>query len=136
MFCLYGVEGTDYTISEDGVMEKLTKDSFFPSWMHKTFYYEPLSDVEYDAAEIAEYMAVDTTAIVSKDAGFTFDPSAVEVEEAALNAIITEKVDPIAYGFGDYEKDFPAVLEELKAAGLDKYVEEYQRQFSEFMANK
>lgn len=54
----------------------------------------------------------------------------------SLNALITEKVQPFVYGIGDFDADFPAVLEELKAAGLDTYVAEYQRQFSEFMANK
>lgn len=136
MYCLYGVEGIDYTIAEDGAIEVISTDSFFPAWMHRTLYYEPLSEEIYDAEEIAEFMAIDDNAIVAKDIGFSFNSSAVEVEEAALNVIISEKVDPIAYGFGNYEKDFPAVLEELKAAGLDKYVAEYQRQFSEFMANK
>lgn len=135
-FCLYGVEGTDYTVTDTGAIEKLTKDAFFPTWMHGTFKYEPPSSADYDEEEINEYMNLDSSAIISKKAGFVFDTSAVEVETAAINAIVSEKVKPIAYGFGDYEKDFPAILAELKAAGLDKYMEEYQRQFTAFMATK
>ena len=136
MFCLYGVEGEDYTLSEAGVPQPITKDEFFASWMHRTLFYEPLSPEEYDEAEIEEYMSMDKTAIISKTSGFVFDSTPVEVESSAISTIVTEKVQPIAFGFGNYEEDFPAVLEELKAAGLDKYIEEYQRQFSEFMANK
>lgn len=136
LFCLYGVEGKDFTINDAGVVEKITSDSFFAPWMHSTLAYEPISTEVYDKAEVEEYLAIDHSAIVSKKAGFIFDTSAVEVEAAALNTILTEKVKPIAFGFGDVEKDFPPILEELKAAGLDKYVAEYQRQFSEFMANK
>lgn len=135
-FCLYGVEDKDYTITETGKIEKTTKDAFFTTWMHGTFKYEAPSAVDYDEAEINEYMSLDSKAILSKKTGFVFDSSAVEVESAAIYAIVTEKVKPIAYGFGDYEKDFPAILEELKEAGLDKYIEEYQRQFSAFMASK
>lgn len=136
LFALYGVEGTDYEYNEDGQIEKITKDDFLYSWMFGTLAYEPVSDTKYDAAEIEEYMNVDSTAIISKRTGFVFDPSAVETEAALLTAIVQEKVKPIAYGISDYDTEFPAVLEELKAAGLDKYVEEYQRQFSEFMATK
>lgn len=45
-------------------------------------------------------------------------------------------MNPISSGFVDYEEALPAAIEKLKQAGLDKYVEEYQRQFSEFMAKK
>lgn len=136
MFALYGVEGTDYKYDENGQIQKVTQDDFLYSWLFKTLAYEPISDPQYDPAEVEEYMNVDSTAIISKRTGFVFDSSAVETEAALLTAIVQEKVKPIAYGISDYDTEFPGVLEELKAAGLDKYVEEYQRQFSEFMKTK
>ncbi|MBN2983051.1 DUF3502 domain-containing protein [Cohnella algarum] len=43
---------------------------------------------------------------------------------------------PIGNGFVDYEANFPKALEKLKEAGIDKYVAEYQKQFSEWHAQQ
>lgn len=136
LYACYGVEGQDWHWNEDGEVEQDVTDSFFGGWMHKSYNYEPISEIKYDAAEVEEYLNYDNGAIQSKKTGFCFDNTSVATEEALLLAITTEKVKPIAYGMGNYDEDFPAILQELKDAGLDKYVEEYQRQFSEFMANK
>ena len=37
--------------------------------------------------------------------------------------------------FLDYEENIDKVLQEMKDAGLDTYVAEYQRQFSEYYAS-
>lgn len=135
-FCLYGIEGVDYQVNANGAIEKLTSESFFYDWHLETLYYMDFPESEYDPGEVEAYLNFDDGCVYSKKIGFSFDNSAVEAEEAMLKAIMDEKLKPIIYGVGDYDTDFPAVLEELKAAGLDEYVAEYQRQFSEFMANK
>jgi putative aldouronate transport system substrate-binding protein len=133
---LYGVEGIDYTIKDDGSLESITTDSFLHSWMCRTLMYDPINTEKFDPAEVDQYMQMSNDALLSKKTGFSFDTTAVQTEEALLTAIIQEKVKPIVHGLYPYDETFPAVLEELKAAGLDKYVAEYQRQFSEFMAGK
>lgn len=65
---------------------------------------------------------------------FVFDSSSLKTEIAKLGVIVQEKVAPIEAGFADYDSEFPKVLEELKVAGLDKYVAEFQKQFSEWYA--
>ncbi len=134
-FCLYGVEGKDYTVLEDGSIDRTTTDDFIYGWQSRTFLYEKISE-KYDAAEIERYLHFDEDCIVVKEAGFIFDSSPVDTQAAQMNAIIQEKVIPLMYGMGDFDSEWPAVLQELKDAGLDQYVAEYQRQFSEFMANK
>lgn len=136
MLALYGVEGKDYTLNEYGEVERTTTDGFIYDWMHRTFNYEPISAEKYDAAEIEEYMNLDNNALLTNRMGFIFDVAPVETEYTMLLAIIQEKVIPIALGTGDYDEDFPAVLQELKDAGLDKYMEEYQRQYSAFVESK
>lgn len=136
MLCLYGVEGQDWQYREDGSVETLTQDAFFYPWMHQTLFYDEISTERFDAEEVDAFIHFDDGAIYSKKVGFAFDETPVAAESAKIAAIVSEKVKPIAWGVGDYEKDFPAVLEELKEAGLDKYVEEYQKQFSEFMSSK
>lgn len=136
MLCLYGVEGQDWQYQEDGSVETLTQDAFFYPWMHQTLYYDEISAERFEQEEIDAFIHFDDEAVYSKKIGFAFDETPVAAESARLKAIIDEKVKPIAWGVGDYDKDFPAVLEELKEAGLDRYVEEYQKQFSDFMSTK
>ena len=57
-------------------------------------------------------------------------------ELAMLTSIYDEKLKPMMWGFLDYEENIDSVIEEMKAAGLDTYVAEYQRQFSEFYAQQ
>jgi len=132
-FCIYGVEGKDYEVLEDGSIKKLVEDTFWDDWFLQASKY-----VKFDATiseeNIQAYMTNDVGSIVSKLSGFTFDKTPVETEAALLMAIYTEKLEPLQNGFGDYDKDFPGILEEMKAAGLDKYVAEYQRQVSEWKA--
>ena len=121
------------------------RDSLIHDWMTATAMYEELPEGTYDPAEVEAYWHSDDNCINSKAMGFSFDPTPVETEaETTMPEIIlmeetlpcTEKLEPLTFGRGNFDEDFPPVLEELKAAGLDKYLEEYQRQFSEFMANK
>ena len=134
---MYGVEGVDWQYKEDGTIEKLVNDSMFYDWMYKTYYYSPIVLKDYQSQEeLDQYMAFDETAIQAKTMGFLFDQTAVETEYTLINAVLTEQAKPIYYGLGDYDKDWPAIIEALDSAGLDTYVAEVQKQFTEFMANK
>ncbi|WP_162551287.1 ABC transporter substrate-binding protein [Paenibacillus tepidiphilus] len=131
----YGIEGTDFTLDENGRLTKLTTDALIPDWllMNKNF-------MRFDNTVpddfIAEYKAWDDGAIISKGAGFNFDNTPVKNEETKLNGVFTEYMAPIGSGFVDYETAYPKALERLKSAGIDKYIAEYQKQFSEWYAGK
>lgn len=137
LFSMYGVEGVDWQFKEDGTIEKLVNDSMFYDWMYKTYYYSPIVLKDYQSQEeLDQYLAFDETAIQAKTMGFLFDQTAVETEYTLINAVLTEQAKPIYYGLGDYDKDWPAIIEALDSAGLDTYVAEYQKQFTEHMANR
>lgn len=136
LFCLYGVEGTDWEYNENGVPTKLITEDFLYSWQHETPMYTVYPETQYDPKDIAEYVAFDDGAIYSKTIGFSFDTSSVSTEVALLSAIVQEKVKPFEIGILDYDTDFGNVLKDLKDAGLDTYIAEYQKQFSKFMAEK
>lgn len=135
-FCVYGVEGKDWEYNEDGTIRKLVTDSFFDSW-----FMEAMEYVTYDASvseeAIAQYEGNDDGSILSKTSGFSFDSSSVSAELAMMTAVWTEYLEPMAYGLLDYEENYDTAIAKLKEAGLDTYLEEYQRQFSEwYAANK
>ena len=132
-FCVYGVEGKDYEKDADGNINKLVTDSFFDEWFmacSKFKHYDPSIPEE----KIERYEHLDDDAQISKKMGFVFDSSSVSTEVAAMSAVYTEYIEPIWMGFKDYDENIDEALQKMKEAGLDKYVAEVQRQFSEFYA--
>lgn len=134
-FCVYGVEGKDYEVNEDGSINKLVSDSFIDSWFMEAIPYN-VYDSSISQEIIEEYEHWDDDAVFSKLTGFSFDTQPVATEVAMLTSVYDEKLKPMLWGFLDYEENIDSVLAELKAAGIDNYVAEYQRQFSEFYAHK
>ncbi|MFD0714442.1 ABC transporter substrate-binding protein [Paenibacillus sp. GCM10027626] len=66
--------------------------------------------------------------------GFNFDPTNVATEIAAVNNVKEEFWAPLMTGTVDPEKYVPQAIEKFKAAGLDKIMEEAQRQIDEWRA--
>ena len=132
-FCVYGVEGKDYEKDADGNITKLVTDSFIDEWFmacSKFKHYDPSIPEE----KIERYESLDDNAQISKKMGFVFDSSNVATEVAALSAVYTEYIEPIELGFKDYDENIDEAIQKLKDAGLDTYLAEVQRQFSEFYA--
>lgn len=131
--CVYGVEGTDYQKNEDGTIEKLVNDSFIDSWFMEAIPYESF-DPSFSEETIEKYMTFDKGSKLSKLSGFSFDTTPVASELAMLTSIYSEKLLPMTLGFLDYDENIEGVISDMKAAGLDTYLEEVQKQYSEFYA--
>ncbi|THF77763.1 ABC transporter substrate-binding protein [Cohnella fermenti] len=131
----YGIEGEDYTLDANGRMTRTATDELIPDWlmMNKNFM---RFDTSVPDDFIATYKAWDDDAIISKAAGFTFDNSPVKNEETKINGVFSEFLTPVSSGFVDFDKNYPKAMEKLKAAGFDKYMAEYQKQFSEWYASQ
>ncbi len=134
-FITFGVLDKDYTLNEEGQVERLIQENLIDTWMPNNINFKRYPEYATEK-QIETFKNWDEGSIMQKNIGFAFDPSAVSTELAQLQAVESEYLSPISSGFVDYEVDLPAAIEKLKAAGLDKYVAEYQRQFSEFMAKK
>lgn len=65
--------------------------------------------------------------------GFVFDPTNVETEWVNIQAEIASSIYPIKYGIVAYEDGFEDMRARFTAAGIDKVVEEYQRQLNVFL---
>lgn len=66
-------------------------------------------------------------------AGFWFNEAPVSEEMANLSTEIVASIYPIKYGLVDFDTHYPQALDRLKAAGLDRVIEEFERQLQEFM---
>jgi putative aldouronate transport system substrate-binding protein len=135
-FMVYGIKGVDYELDASGKLLNRKSEQVFMNdwcaaiakWMRFASYID--DDVIY------EYRHWNDGSILQKDIGFVFNLEPVLVEYAQLQNVEMEYIAPIVLGFEDYDKAYPELLRRLKNAGLDKYVAEYQRQFTEFYRNK
>lgn len=133
-FCVYGVEGKDYEY-QDGRIVKFSSEVFFNEWLISAFGYKQY-DPSVSEEKIQEYENFDGNSRFSKIAGFFFDSTPVSSELARLNVIYEEKLKPMIFGFLDYDQYYEEVLQELKEAGLDRYIREYQKQFLTWYESK
>lgn len=72
------------------------------------------------------------SATKSKALGFTFDPSMVKTEVAAIGNVITQYALPLETGSVDPDNILPKFIASLKAAGVDKVIAEKQKQLDEW----
>lgn len=134
LFALYGVEGKDYEIV-DGRINKLTASEFFYEWMFRNQNYQ-LFGPSVAQESIDKYKSWDEQAIRSDSLGFRFNNEKVKLIETALKEVAGKDLAAIRSGFVDFETEYPKAIEKLKAAGIDDYVAEIQRQLDEFLAGK
>lgn len=132
LFAIYGVEGKDYEIV-DGRINRLIGDELFYEWMFRNKNYQ-LFSAEADEEYIETYQAWDDGAIYSPIFGFAYKDE--NVKELELNLKEIEKqFEAIRSGFVDFDSEYPKAVEALKAAGIDEYIADLQRQVDEFMAS-
>jgi len=72
------------------------------------------------------------SAAKSKALGFSFDNSAVKTEVAAVTNVIDQYRSALEAGMLDPEEKLPEFISKLKDAGIDKIIEEKQRQLDEW----
>jgi putative aldouronate transport system substrate-binding protein len=131
----YGVKDKDYKIDSNNQLELINKDALFDGWMlANTNFIRYDSSISEDT--INTYKHWNDGSILRKDIGFVFNAESVKAEQAKISAVETELLKPISSGFVSYEEYFPKALQKLKAAGIDRYVAEYQKQFSAWFAQQ
>jgi putative aldouronate transport system substrate-binding protein len=107
----------------------------FYEWMFRNVTYMRFPDTVSDAT-IERIKNWDKDAQFSKLFGFNFDQTPVKAEIARVQSVITEKLNPIMYGYVDYNSAIDSALKDLNTAGMDKILAELQKQFTAFYASK
>jgi putative aldouronate transport system substrate-binding protein len=135
-YMTYGIEGVDYTLNAEGkIIARPTPQVMFPEWCNNNSKWQLFESI-IDNEVINDYRNWNRGSILQKDIGFIFDLEPVKVEYAQIQAVVNEYVPPIVYGFRDYASAYPELQRRLKNAGLDKYMAEYQKQFSDWYTKK
>jgi putative aldouronate transport system substrate-binding protein len=133
----YGIEGVHYTAGAPNRINPINNEAgnrlfWINEWM--TGY---LPWIRYSENTTPEQIAWASykadKKVYSPVAAFTFDTTPVASQLAAIGTEIAVSFYPIRWGLVDYAANYPAALRRLKVAGLDQYIAEYRRQFSEYL---
>ena len=81
-----------------------------------------------------KYKAFSEDALVSKAYGFTFDSTDVAMEESQLAAVLAKYENAISFGAVEPGPMIDKLNKELYAAGLQKVMDEKQKQFDAWLA--
>ncbi|MDR1538891.1 MAG: ABC transporter substrate-binding protein [Clostridiales bacterium] len=68
--------------------------------------------------------------------GFAYSQDNVKSEAAAVSAIVSTQMAPLASGIVNYDEYWPTVRKQLEDAGVNKVLEDAQRQVDEFIASQ
>jgi len=134
----YGIEGVDYTLTEDGRINPTNTDVFAPegycSWGYKTpEFYRPVVGSPPNLLEVKQ--ALKDMAIPDPYALFTLNQDPIKNELAALNSVMVQYEVPLNYGFStDVAGDLAILKQKMKEAGIDKVMAEIQSQLDAFKA--
>lgn len=133
---VYGIEGVDFTLTENGRLEVINTDTLIYDWLPVNVNFRTYPTwVTDDMIEIFNNWDGEET-VFTKSYGFMFDTTPVATEYSQILAVESEFLNPITMGFVDYEENIDEAISRLKKAGIDAYLAEYQRQFSEWVASK
>jgi putative aldouronate transport system substrate-binding protein len=137
---MYGREGQEYSLDSNGrkieILDANNRGFYSQAdWMLGNINFMIPS---YNALPIeVQYLySSNPKAIISPASDFFFNASTVETEWANIQTEFQASIAPIYLGVQAYDQTFPAVLQRMKAAGLDKALAEYQRQLTAHIASK
>lgn len=134
----YGIEGTDYIVTEDG---KLGRPEGWDKSLHSldaNFWCGRNDDLELADVElwsgtddmIANY---DSFAYDNPYTGLIIDKNAFEAESAAMANVLAEYIPLLAYGkYDDPKAKVDEMREKLKAAGYDSVKEKIQQGLNDY----
>lgn len=143
----YGEEGVDYTWDDNGGIKQIEGKYNF-NWSEYQIgqsYSADFTRALYEKNENGDMVKEGQKLIHDIDAneataspitGFVFNTDPVKTEIAACSSIITEMVPALAAGSVDPAEKLPEFLDRLEQAGVNKIIEEKQKQLDEFNASK
>lgn len=132
----YGIKDKHYKLT-DGLVEIIPDSGYTmgEAWAFGSLLVgTPRKD--FTAEQMQQIRDLNKTARKSPVAGFTFQQAVVQTEYDNLTSINTEYGKGFSCGALDYDKKWPEFVEKLKAAGVEKVIEEETKQFNEFLASK
>lgn len=132
----YGIEGTHYEKVADNTIKLIDKSSYDVPYfslgnLFITYVTENEPESKWD-----EFQAFNDAAKVSPALGFKFDSKNVSTEIAAVNNVLEEFKATLYSGSVDVDEYLGKLNDKLKQQGLNKIIEEMQKQIDEWKVSK
>ena len=131
---VWGIEGRDYTVNEDGTVTKTEE----PQYESETFFYGnsllayPNDIKGVDFNDLSEEVIQNQS--YSKYLGFSCETDAIANELAACYNVKLEYAPSLVCGSSsDYAADLEAFKEKLESSGIQKILDYYQEQLNQWM---
>lgn len=136
MFALYGPEGENYTMNGDRIeLKDPAFEGYFYEWMFRNKNFQKFTS-EVPQEFIDSYEKWDDGAKVSDIIAFHFDNSNVKNEQTAIGEIWNKEIMPVICGYVAYDDVHDKIAQELKDAGMEKYLQEVQSQLDAYQSGK
>lgn len=130
----FGIEGVNYKkLSENRIapIKNSGYDNVSMQWMFGNILENYLMENE-DEDKCEQLVEFNKTGKPSPYLGFIPDLSSVSVEQGACKNVMSEYHKNITYGAVDYETELPKYIKKLEQAGINRIVEEVQKQYDEW----
>lgn len=135
-FIDYGIENENYIRNADGRIELTDTDSYSRESWQVANVLIPTLRASDPADKVELYQAYNAKAQPALTYGFMPDFSAVDAENAAVNAVWKTYSQALYSGTANPADVLDTVIQEMKTAGSDKIVAEIQAQLDAWLANK
>ncbi len=130
----WGIQGKDYTLNEDGSVIPLESRAYVnPLGMYGD---QRLRDETFGEEQKAALAAFSAKAehVLPQYAGFSFDSSRLVQELLEIKKAESQYVKLLEAGCVDLDTAYPEFLQKLYDAGLQRVIDEKQRQLDAFLA--
>jgi putative aldouronate transport system substrate-binding protein len=134
---IFGIEGTHYKKIADNQIEFIKDGKYQQNaakWEMGTVFNSYLTSSEKPGI-YEKLLAMEKVAESSKLSGFTFDPTSVKTELAQLVAV-EQEINSLSKGQLDPESYMPKMLDKVEKAGVQKVINEVQKQYDEWLKTK
>ena len=132
MIC-YGEEGVNFTYNEDGLVVK-DAEKAWPWARYTQGNHAVLTAENTNPGMFKEIEVVNETATPTVLFGFNLDMKDIENEVTLVKGVYEDFASELLTGAEDPEVLVPKMIEAMKAVGLDKIMEEFQKQVDEYFA--
>ncbi|QUI24710.1 ABC transporter substrate-binding protein [Vallitalea pronyensis] len=133
----FGIEGEHYTKVSDNIIESTDNtDKYSPGtgWMFGNQFINYLLPNE-DPEKWEKFKTFNDQASGTKTLGFMFNADSIKTEIAQCNNVWDEYVPALETGTVDPEEYLPILLQGFKDAGIDKIINEKQKQLDAWLGN-
>lgn len=129
-----GIEGTHYNKVDNDTIELIPNTGYLPAvnWEYGNVFNDyKLKD---SPVSMDELKSLNDTSATSPLLGFLYNPDSLKQEYAQVNAIMGEMVPAMMTGTVDPAEMLPKYADRLKKAGMDKLIEDAQKQIDDWKA--